>query len=349
VIPAGGSGTRLWPRSRRHRPKHLLSLPGRELSLLRETYDRARAITPHVVVLTEERQLGPIREQLPELDADDLIVEPSPRGTTSALGLAALTLAERDPEAVMLSMAADHVIGRLEEWARAVRLAAEVASSSGSLVTVGLRPRHPATGYGYIRALKPALGREDVLTVDRFVEKPDQVRAREYLAAGVYYWNLNMFSWRVSSFLEELARLEPEHHAGLLQVLEARRRGDQAAAAEIYGRLPTEAVDYTVLERTDRLLLVPAAFDWDDVGSWAELYEILERDQHGNATEGDVVLVDTETSLVLAPDRLVAAIGLKDMIVVVSDDAILVCPKSQAQQVKQVAEQLRRDGRLDYL
>jgi mannose-1-phosphate guanylyltransferase/mannose-6-phosphate isomerase len=306
-------------------------------------------LTDQVIILTEAGQADLVREELPELDADGVIVEPSPRGTTSALGLAALELLARDPDAVMLSMAADHVIGDLPEWERAGRLALGTAAGSDHLVTVGLRPRHPATGYGYIRASGPYQGHSDVLVVDGFVEKPDLEQATEYLRDGNYFWNLNTFSWRASVFLDELRRWSPEHFDGLTAVVRAARAGDSAAAARLYGSLSNQAVDYTVLERTDRLLLVPAQFGWDDVGSWPELHEILASDAEGNFVQGEAVLVESKGSLVLGEGLLVAGIGLEDMIVVVSGSAVLICPKSRAQDVKLLTEQLRRTGKINYL
>lgn len=349
VIPAGGAGSRLWPRSRRASPKHVLSLSGSGRPLLRETYDR---IAPHaaaVYVLTEERQVPLIQEILPELADDRLIIEPAARGTTNALGLAALTLLERDPDALMMSLPADHVIRGRAAYARAVRRAARVAASSGELVTVGLRPRYPATGFGYIEAGEAVGGRAGARRVIRFVEKPDLAHARAYLEAGNFYWNVAMFCWRAASFVEELRAHGPEHARGLERVLSARRRGDEAAAARAYRRLPNQAVDYTVMERTRRLLLVPGDFDWVDVGSWSELADLLRQDAHGNVVEGNPILIDTGGCFISVPDKLVAAIGLSDLVIVDTPDALLVCPKGRAQDVKKVVEALGRAHKIQYL
>lgn len=350
VIPAGGAGSRLWPRSRRASPKHVLSLSGSGRPLLRETYDR---IAPHaaaVYVLTEERQLPLIREILPELPASRLIVEPAARGTTNALGLAALTLLQSDPDALMMSLPADHVISGRADYGRAVRRAAGLAAASGELVAVGLRPRYPATGFGYIEAgPEVRAGRARGRRVVRFVEKPDAARAAEYLASGDFFWNVAMFCWRASVFVEELAAHGPRHLRGLERVLAARGRGDEAAAAQAYRRLPNEAVDYTVMERTRRLLLVPADFDWVDVGSWAELADLLRPDAHGNVVEGEPILIDTKSCFISVPDKLVAAIGVSDLVVVDTPDALLIVPKARAQDVKKVVEALGRTKRIQYL
>ena len=348
VIPCGGAGSRLWPRSRRGAPKHVLPLSGSGKPLLRETYDRIQPLADEVLILTEQRQLPMVRDILPELEQDRFVVEPAARGTTNALGLAALTILERDPEAVMMSLPADHVIRGTGAYRKAVRAALRVAASNHALVTVGLTPTYPATGFGYIRATGTA-PRTGALKVERFVEKPDADTARAFLREGGYYWNLAMFAWPVGVFWSELERHGPAHARGLAKVLAARARGDEEAARKAYSRLPEEAVDYTVMERTDRLLLVPADFEWVDVGSWSELADLLRADAHGNAVEGEAILIGTRGCLISAPDKLVAAIGLEDLVVVDTGDALLICPKSRAQDVKKVVETLRRQRKTQYL
>jgi mannose-1-phosphate guanylyltransferase len=350
VIPAGGTGSRLWPRSRRRSPKHVLPLSGTGRPLVAEAYERMAPLALEVFVLTEERQVPLIAELVPELRSGGMIVEPAARGTTNALGLAAMTLLERDPDAVMVSTAADHVIGGLPLFQQAVRSAGAIAGASDRLVTIGLRPRYAATGFGYIEAGDEVqVGKEVAHRVLRFVEKPDAVAARGYFESGRHFWNLNLFCWRCDAFVEELRRLGPEHHAGLVATLAARRAGDEDAAARVYSSLPVDAVDYTVMERTDRLLLVPAAFEWADVGSWSELADLLHQDEAGNVVDGVPVLIDTRNSFISVPDKLVAVIGVSDLVVVDTEDALLVCPKSRAQDVKKVVEQLGRSGLTKYL
>ncbi|MGH7903961.1 MAG: mannose-1-phosphate guanylyltransferase [Candidatus Dormibacteraceae bacterium] len=350
VIPAGGAGTRLWPMSRRSRPKHVLALSRGGRSLLRETYERIAPLADQVHVLTEARQMPLVKRLVPELGREAFIVEPAARGTTSALGLAALTLLARDPDAVMLSVAADHVVRGARAFGTAIRRAVAAAGATDCLVTIGLRPRFAATGYGYVRVgERTGPGRAALFRVAEFVEKPDAARAAEYLAAGTYYWNLSMFCWRAAAFVMELDRHSPQHLRGLRRVLEARSRGDEGEALRLYSRLPAQAVDYTVMERTGNLLLVAADFGWNDVGSWAELHEIWDRDRAGNVVEGDAVLLDTRDCLLSAPGKLVAAIGLRDLIVIETDDAILICPRSRAQDVKRIVADLERSGRIRYL
>jgi mannose-1-phosphate guanylyltransferase len=316
-----------------------------------ETFERNLPLARRVMVLTERRQVPLIERLLPGLDAESLIVEPAARGTTNALGLAALTLLERDPDAIMVSAAADHVIDGAAAYGEAIEMAVRVAAESRQMVAVGLRPTHPATGLGYIEAgPEERFGPISARRVLRFVEKPDVERARAYVESGRFYWNLAMFCFRCDVFVEELGRHGPNHLAGLRDVLAARAAGDEEEAASAYGRLPVEAIDYTVMERTDRLLLVPAGFRWADVGSWSELADLLPKDRHGNVVEGGPVLIDTTGSYVWsAPGKLVAVIGLDGVVVVDTPDALLVCSRSRAQDVKKVVAELSRRERTDYL
>lgn len=347
VIPAGGAGTRLWPRSRRSTPKHALPLGGRGRPLLRDTFDRIRDLSDDVYVVTEERQREIIASVLPEIDQRHLIIEPTARGTTNAYGLAALTIAETEPDAVMLAMASDHVVRGRAAIRRAVQTAVRAAATEKSLVLFGLKPTFPSTGLGYVHA--PKRGPAGTLQVESFREKPDLRTAQRFLKAGGYYWNLAWFAWPVDVFLRELKRHAPRHVTGLRKVLEARSAGDEEKAAALYARLPVEVVDRSVLEKTDRLLLVPADFEWADIGNWAELGARVRSDARGNSVEGESVLIDTRDSMVLGGSRLIAAIGLEDMIIVDTDDALLVCPRSRAQDVKLVVEALRRSGKTRYL
>jgi len=347
VIPAGGAGTRLWPRSRRSTPKHVLPFGGGGRPLLRSTFDRAAALADEVFVLTEAPQRRIVEAVLPELDADHLILEPSARGTTNAYALAAVTLADRAPGSVLITMPADHVVSGATRVARAVRTAYRAAGAEECLVTVGLRPRFPSTGLGYIHA--PGRSKRGTLKVKRFIEKPALEVAKKFIRSGGYFWNLAWFCAQVEVLVQQLEQYAPRHLAGARRVLAARAAGDEARAAAIYRRLPLEVIDRSVMEKTDRLVLVPADFEWADIGSWAELGDRVRADSSGNSIEGEVVAVDTTGSLILGERRLVAVIGLEDMIIVDTEDALLVCPRSRAQDVRRVVEELRRARKTRYL
>lgn len=347
VIPAGGAGTRLWPRSRASTPKHVLPFAEKGRPLLPAAYERARSVADEVYVLTESRQREIVRTVLPRLDDGHVILEPSARGTTNAYGLAALTLVEHDPDAVMLTMPADHIVHGAAEIKRAVRTAVSAATATANLVTVGLKPTFASTGLGYIHA--PGRTSRGTLRVLRFVEKPSAPAAARFLRAGGYYWNLAWFCWRLQTFVAELERHAPRRLESLRKVLAARRDGDEQEAARLYNRLPVEVIDRSVMEKTSRLLLVPATFDWADIGNWAELGDRVRADAKGNSVEGDAILVDTTGTLVFGDRRLVAAVGLEDMIIVDSEDAVLVVPRSRAQDVRRVVDALKRSRKTRYL
>jgi mannose-1-phosphate guanylyltransferase len=351
VILAGGSGTRLWPRSREQHPKHLLALHGK-LSLLQSTYQRVQRLTPNVYIITERSQVESIHEQLPDLPSDRYIVEPARRGTASALGLAAFTIAREDADGTMISVHADHHLGSDEDaYLRTLEMEARWAEASQALVTVGLTPPYPSTAFGYIQLGEKAEGpvAEPAFRVKAFVEKPDLKTAEEYLKQGGYFWHLGLFSWPVKVLFEEMA----EHASGLYKRLarfdDAQRHANYSAAEVEYLALPTEAIDNAVLERSRNLLMVKAQFEWHDVGSWADLHDILEQDQAGNFVEGEHVLIDSKNCMIHSPRKLVAAVGLEGMVVIETEDALLICPKARSQDVKLIVERLKQMGKKEYL
>jgi len=345
VILAGGSGTRLWPRSREKMPKHLLTLHGKQ-SLLQATAERVRRLSDRVYVVTERSQLDGIREQLPDLPEECAIVEPARRGTASALALAAWTIARRDPQGTMISVHADHYLGPDEEaYLGTLEAEAEVAEREEVLVTVGLEPPYPSTAFGYIKVGDRAGTGASAYRVERFVEKPDLETARGFLREGGYYWHLGLFAFRLDVLRQEMRR----HTPALLQQIErygaAVERGDLEAANREYEALPVQAIDYALLEKTDRLLMVPARFEWHDIGSWADLHDILEQDAAGNVVDGEAILIDSRNCMIHAPGKLVAAVGLQDMVVIETGDALLICPKARSQDVKLIVERLKQAGR----
>jgi len=351
VILAGGSGTRLWPRSREKHPKHLLTLHGKH-SLLQTTYKRVRQLSEQVYVITDRSQLELIREQLPDLPDTQLVIEPARRGTASALALAASTIARRDPDATMVSVHADHYLGSDEAaYLRTLEAEATWAETAGALVTVGLRPPYPSTAFGYIRvgARVPGEAAIPAFRVEAFVEKPDLKTAQGYLRAGGYLWHLGLFSWRIDVLFREIAQHAPALSQGMTRLDDAVRRGDGARAEAAYLALQSEPIDTAVLERTHNLLMVAAQFEWHDVGSWADLHDILEQDEAGNFVEGDHVLIDSRDCMIHSPHKLVAAVGLEGMVVIETDDAILICPKARSQDVRLIVERLKQMGKTEYL
>lgn len=339
VIMAGGAGTRLWPLSRADRPKQLLKLGGRS-SLLRQSYERLATLLPPeaIYVITGRDHLALVAQELPELPAANLFGEPVGRDTANAVGMAAAILQQRDPQAVMGVFTADHVITPIDSFAAAVAAAFDLADRhADALVTMGIRPTRPETGYGYVkRGLRVADG---VFEVERFTEKPDAERARRYVDSGGYYWNSGMFTWRVDTVLGQLAEHLPQSHAGLCQIAAAWDTHERDARLEaIYPGLEKISIDYAVMERAPRVLVVEMSCDWVDVGSWTALEAVMDADGDGNvlAARRAVNLASRGNVLVSQDDHLIATLGVEDLVIVHAPDATLICSKGYAQDLKKL-------------
>jgi mannose-1-phosphate guanylyltransferase len=351
VIPAGGAGTRLWPLSRAASPKFLHDLTGTGRSLLQATWDRLEPLTgDQVLVVTGRAHEAAVRDQLPRLPADQLLAEPEPRDSMAAIGWAAAVLEARDPEAVLGSFAADHVIDGAEAFRACVEDAID-AAAKGHVVTIGIEPSHPATGFGYIE-LGGRLTDGPAHEVAQFVEKPNRERAEEYLATGRFRWNAGMFVARASVLLDLLAQWHPELAAGLRALA-----ADPGRLDDLWPRLEKIAIDHAVAEPAaaqGRVAVVPGTFGWDDVGDFASLGALLPEasGMPGARVLGDasrVRVVDSAGVLVPASGRLVAVVGLEDVVVVDTPDALLVVARDRAQDVKGVVDALRAEGRTDLL
>src|SRR5213593_3211522 len=357
VILAGGSGTRFWPLSRHLYPKQLLRIFGEE-TLIQQTMHRVLRCVPanQVLISTNPAQADSIRFQLGEWKDElshNFVIEPEARNTAPAIALAAIELVRRDPEAVMLVLPADHVIKGDKKFQAAVALGAELATE-GYLITFGIKPVRPETGYGYIqpnrRARLASRGRLVGYSVARFVEKPDAKKAARYLQAGNYYWNSGIFVWRASTILDELARHQPALARGMKKIGELTKSDvGSSAVTQLYQRLTPVSIDHGVMERSSRAAMIPVDFAWSDVGKWSSLDEVAPRDRSGNAVSGHVVDLDSHDSIVYADRPLVATIGLADMVVVDTPDATLVCPKARSQDVKKVVEILKKRGAPEHL
>jgi len=342
VLMAGGRGERFWPRSRPYFPKQFLDMDGTG-SLLRNTYERVRRFLPPqdimVATLAEFRTLT--LQELPELPEENLILEPMGRDTAASLGLAALWIEKSAPGAIMLALPADHLILQEDKFRETLNAAIAAAAAEPNLVTLGIHPSRPETGYGYIQVgpVHAVCEKLPVHRVSRFVEKPDLETARRYVDSGNYLWNGGMFAWQVSVFLQEIRSYMPE----LAEVLDAiAAAGDHAAmTAALPGLFPSApklSVDYGVLERSDRVVVVPAYFGWDDLGSWSTVERVRQKDAQGNVIRGEAVAHDASGLIIEGSShRLIAAVGVQNLIVVDTDDAILVCAKDRAQDVKKVA------------
>jgi mannose-1-phosphate guanylyltransferase len=346
VVPAGGAGTRLWPLSRAGRPKFLLDLTDSGRTLIQATIDRLTPLVgQRVVVVTGAAHEQAVRSQLPEVDR--VIAEPSPRDSMAAIGLAAAQLEREDPDALIGSFAADHVITDDAAFAAAVREAAAVADD-GLLVTIGIEPTHAATGFGYVRGGAALDGHATAQSVVEFVEKPDEPRAEAYLASGEYRWNAGIFVVQASVLLDLLAENHPEMAAGLRAIA-----ADQGSMEERWSGLTKVAIDYAVAEpaaAAGRVAMVPGPFGWEDLGDFASLAALLPQTAEGTKVLGDESLVVASGSsglVVPAAGRTVAVVGLEDVVVVDTGDALLVTTYAHAQEVKAVRDMLEQRGRGD--
>jgi mannose-1-phosphate guanylyltransferase len=355
VIPAGGSGTRLWPLSRAGNPKFLHPLTGTADTLLQATVERLAPFAPtdHTYVVTGVAHAAAVARQLPELPSDNILIEPSPRDSCAAIGLAAAIIARRDPQAVMGSFAADHLVDDGDRFVEVLRAAVDGARQ-GLLMTVGITPTRADTGYGYLQCGQPLAG-GPVRRIEEFKEKPGPELAEAYYRSGRYLWNAGMFVWSVELFLRELARQQPVLHAGLLTIAEAWATPDRdQVLGEVWPQLPKMSVDVAVMEgaaAAGLVATVPGDFGWNDVGDFHTLGDVLARDDDGNVVIGDgsarpdILLVDSKDVVVVPQSgRLVAALGMQDVIVVDTVDAVLVCRRDRAQDVKRLVDMLKERG-----
>ncbi len=353
VIMAGGSGERFWPVSRANRPKQLLRLVNPDRSMLQEALDHVTPLIPprQVYVQTSGELADAIRRETPELPPDNILVEPCRRNTAGCLCYAAASLLARHAappdQLVMAVLTADHAVRDADGFRRTLAAAVKAAEGTDTLVTIGIPPTHPSTGYGYIQTdTKP--GQLSTARVLAFHEKPDLPTAERYITAGGYFWNSGMFFWRLDVFLRELEAAAPEHARAVREMAAALRQNDRNTAAELFSRLPSISIDYALMEKTRRVSMILAAFDWDDVGSWPALARLRGADKHGNVTQGDPLLADCKDCVVYheagGDDRAVAVLGAKDLVVVVTPDAVLVMPKDRAEELRTVIEQLRKRG-----
>ena len=357
VIMAGGSGTRFWPLSRRLRPKQFLAI-GTETPLIVETVRRLapQISLDRVRIVAGAHHADGIRTHLPTLPRDALLIEPCARNTAPCLGLAAVHVAHEDPDAVMAVLPADHHIGDEAGFHRVVSLAAE-AAARGEIVTLGISPTRPETGYGYIE-VEEAISQGEVapLAVKRFVEKPDAETAATYLESGRFLWNSGMFFLTARRALADIERFLPRLHAALQRIAAA--IGTPAypdVLAEAFATAESISIDYGIMEHATGhptlppVRVVPADIAWNDVGHWAAIADYAEADAQGNVVEGDGILVDTHNTIVHAAGRTVAVVGMNDVVVVETDDAILVCPRDRAQDVREIVAQLRATERTELL
>jgi mannose-1-phosphate guanylyltransferase / mannose-6-phosphate isomerase len=345
VILAGGSGTRFWPLSREEYPKQLLKIFGNQ-TLIQATLSRVSHLIPmkQIYIATNPQQAEQIKFQLPysEGAGPHFISEPVARNTAAAIGLAATFLRKKFHDETMVILSADHFIPKVQEFIDAILLG-ETLAKKGYLVTLGAKPTRPETAYGYIQKGKPFADHPSASSVERFIEKPNRETAEQHIKNSNILWNAGIFVWKVSAILEEIHRFLPELSEGL-RVIEEKigTEQEEETLREAYPQLPSISVDYAVLEKSDKLAVIPCNMGWEDVGSWNALDEVLPKDNDGNILIGNVVNIGSQQSIVYSGKRVVAVVGLKDVVIADTDDATLICSKEKAQEVKKVVEALKK-------
>ena len=355
LIAAGGHGTRLWPMSRARLPKQMLPLID-DHSMFRTSVERIQTLfTPaDIFVVTGREHIDELRAEVEQIPAENFIVEPYAKNTAPALALALSTIQKRDPQATVAILPADHHILQREKFCRVLEAAWHVAQD-GKIVTLGISPSHPATGFGYIQQGE-SLGEVKGFKVyqsRRFTEKPDIVRATQFLASGQYSWNSGMFIWQVDRAMRDFERHQPAIFAMCSYLQSALDSPDyEAKLDDIWETMPKLSIDFAIMEKADNIAVIPNDIGWSDVGNWTSLYDVLAQDNFGNCIKGaasDIrVILDTRDTLVFS-DRLTVAIGVEDIVVVDTDDVLLICHKDRTQDVKQVVDYLRENGNEEYL
>jgi mannose-1-phosphate guanylyltransferase len=351
---AGGIGTRLWPLSRRDRPKQSLDLVG-ERTMFEHAVDRIAPLFPpeQIFVVTGAEHVASLAVQAPELPPENFIVEPEGRGTAPCIGLGAIHLRRQDPEAIMAVLTADHFIADTARFRQVLTAVAQVAEE-GHLVTLGITPSSPSTGYGYIKQGE-SLGTVEgfpVFHVERFTEKPSLETAIHMVESGEYSWNSGMFIWRVDRILEEFQRQMPEFYVHLAEAeVTLGTPGYEPTLSRVWPQVARQTIDYGVMERAEDVAVIPVDIGWSDVGSWASLLKLLPADGEGNIIVGPHVGIDTRDTLVFGKSgkRLIATIGLEGMMIVDTEDALLVCTREREQEVRAIVRQLKEDGRSEWL
>lgn len=350
VIMAGGGGTRLWPLSTREHPKHFLKLSG-DKTMYEHAIHRLLPIfaLDHILVVTVKDQAKQLQSLYEAIPAENYLIEPEPRGTAAVVGLAASHIARRDPEAIMVVLTSDHLITDEEKFLQVLKAGSQ-AAENGGLYTLGIQPSYPATGYGYIEVGSPeqTIGGIDIFSALKFKEKPDLEAAQKFIESGTHFWNSGMFIWRVGDILEEIKKWMPDLHQALLEISE----GKHGNMSKVWATIKPQTIDYGIMEKADNIHVIPAhGLGWNDVGSWLSLFDYLETDACGNIVlGGEVIWQESKGSLVVEEDKskVVACIGLKDLVIIDTRKALLVCSKETVQKVKEIVAILKDGGKEHY-
>lgn len=351
LIMAGGRGERFWPRSRKSLPKQFLSLTDDAKTMIQMTVERILPIVSmeDIYVATNQDYKELVREQLPDLPAENILCEPIGRNTAPCIGLGAVHIAKKYEDALMIVLPSDHLVKYNHLFLNTLEDACKVAKDGRNLVTIGITPSYPETGYGYIK-FNTNIKNERSYTVDRFVEKPTLELAKEYLSSEEYLWNSGMFVWKVSSILNNLERFMPETYDGLLRIKDSIATIEYNSILEKeFIDFPSQSIDYGIMEKADNIYILPGSFGWDDVGSWLAVERIKKTNECGNVVSGNIITIDTNNCIIEGSRKLIATVGLEDLIIVDTEDATLICDKSHAGSIRKVLENLKICNRNEYI
>ena len=355
VIMAGGKGERFWPKSRTSLPKQFLSFSGQDAeTMIQLTTRRLLPLVSYddMFVVTNKEYVNLVKTQLPQIPHENILAEPLAKNTAPCIGLAAAVISKKYDDAVMLALASDHLIKFEEMYIDTMAQAIDVAKEDNNIVTIGITPTYPETGYGYINFARSQgeNQHQGVYTVNRFVEKPNIEIAKEYLNSGQYLWNSGMFVWKLSTIMQKFEELMPDTYSGILEISQAVGTPQYEQVLEqVFTNFKSESIDYGIMERSNCIYTIPGSFGWDDVGSWLALERVNKTNESGNMVQGDVITINTKDCIIVGGKKLIAAVGLDDLVIVDTDDAILICAKDATQDVKKVIENLRICNRRELL
>ncbi len=358
VILAGGGGTRLWPKSRTKTPKQFLKLTSND-TMVQVAVQRITKVVDwdHIIVVTNQMYVDEIRQELPLIPAENIIAEPEKKDTAMAMLAGALYAYAKDPEAIVMNAASDHVITNVDQFVKVMNAAVKVATEQKYLITVGIRPTRPETGFGYIKigkSLKKLDGSLDLFKVDSFKEKPNQEVAQQFLDDGHYFWNANMYVWSATTLIESFKK----HMSEMFELTEKLAKLSPTKFHQelpaIYAKVQAISIDYAISEKADNLVLIPGDFGWNDVGDWKVVYDLGKADENGNVIINDSanpnsLLINSKNNFIQSNDRLIALYGVSDFVIVDTPEILMIIPKEKSQDVKKIVEKLKADGRKDHL
>ena len=354
VIMAGGKGERFWPKSRMNMPKQFLSLTDDGKSMIQHTVERLKGLVDiqNMYIVTNEIYKDLVLEHIPDIPKENIIIEPVAKNTAPCIGLAAIHIAKKNPDSKMIILPSDHLIKFNEIFIDTLKIALDVVEKGDNLATIGITPNYPETGYGYINFTKGESFKDsaNIYEVLRFVEKPNLEKAKEYLTSGEYLWNSGIFVWKASTILKNFKEYLPEIYEGLQKIGESINTGKyEEVLKKEFPNLPSESIDYGIMEKAKNIYVIPGNFGWDDVGSWLSLERINKTNQDGNVITGNVISIKTKNTIIQGGNKLIATIGLKDIVIVDTDDVTLICHKNNTQEVKEVINNLKICNRNEYL